>query len=310
MLRGERLPRDFDDACYLQLNPDVSINARKHYLLYGHAEGRPYKSANDERCADPYALRQNLAHRDKEIGELRGALAERGNELAALKAEAAEREARIAALGTLFALCASISWRITAPLRFVKRLLRRFHHSGIGYPLTLGWQALRTCSLAPLREWRAVRVIARSGLFDSEWYLKNNPDAAAWGIDPIRHYVAFGAWNGRDPSPSFSTRAYLSHNKDVAAAKVNPFSHFLLYGIIERRAGANFTWNQLSGHQLLGTSSSSSSKTPYAGPKLSPSLKNLRRHLASRNWDRLQAHRSRLVRDYAETQGGAGRASV
>jgi hypothetical protein len=79
-------------------------------------------------------------------------------------------------------------------------------------------------------------VIARSGLFDREWYLKNNPVVAAWGIDPIRHYVDFGAREGRDPSPSFSTRAYLSHNRDVAAAGVNPFLHFLLHRAAEGRA--------------------------------------------------------------------------
>lgn len=42
---GPRLPRDFDDATYLRLNPDVVgvMHPRRHYLLYGHAEGRQYK---------------------------------------------------------------------------------------------------------------------------------------------------------------------------------------------------------------------------------------------------------------------------
>ena len=43
-------------------------------------------------------------------------------------------------------------------------------------------------------------------------------------------------------------------------------------------------------------------------PELVAFLKNLRRHLRGRKlliiWDRLQAHRSRLVRDYVDTQGG------
>lgn len=37
-----RIPRNFDDSLYLQLNPDVKINARRHYLFYGAAEGRPH----------------------------------------------------------------------------------------------------------------------------------------------------------------------------------------------------------------------------------------------------------------------------
>jgi hypothetical protein len=40
---GVRLPRDFDDARYKELNPDVDFNCRRHYLLYGAAEGRAYK---------------------------------------------------------------------------------------------------------------------------------------------------------------------------------------------------------------------------------------------------------------------------
>lgn len=40
---GLRVPRDFDDALYQQLNPDVAIDGRKHYLLHGAAEGRRYR---------------------------------------------------------------------------------------------------------------------------------------------------------------------------------------------------------------------------------------------------------------------------
>jgi hypothetical protein len=40
---GIRVPRDFDDAQYLALNPDVRIDPRKHYLLYGAIEKRQYK---------------------------------------------------------------------------------------------------------------------------------------------------------------------------------------------------------------------------------------------------------------------------
>jgi hypothetical protein len=41
-----RIPRDFNDARYLTLYPDVEaarMNPRKHYLRHGAAEGRPYK---------------------------------------------------------------------------------------------------------------------------------------------------------------------------------------------------------------------------------------------------------------------------
>ena len=44
-----RLPRDFDDRLYLELNPDLAhadIDPRKHYLLSGQSENRKYRRLN------------------------------------------------------------------------------------------------------------------------------------------------------------------------------------------------------------------------------------------------------------------------
>lgn len=38
-----RLPRDFDEARYRELNPDVTMDGGKHFLLHGAAENRRYK---------------------------------------------------------------------------------------------------------------------------------------------------------------------------------------------------------------------------------------------------------------------------
>src|SRR5258708_27374933 len=130
----------------------------------------------------------------------------------------------------------STFWRITAAVRAVRPLLGRLCYSRLGYPLVLAWHTLRTCSRVPLRDWRAERVIERSGLFDKDWYLKNNPDVVEWGVNPVRHYVVFGAKEGRDPSSFFRTRRYLSENRDVAGAGINPLAHFVLYGAAEGRA--------------------------------------------------------------------------
>ena len=77
--------------------------------------------------------------------------------------------------------------------------------------------------------------IRRSGLFDIGWYLERYPDVAEAGIDPVVHYVRFGAKEGRDPAPWFSTSAYLQANPDVAASGVNPFYHYIRYGYAEGR---------------------------------------------------------------------------
>jgi hypothetical protein len=41
-----RVPRDFDDALYLELNPDlanINMDPRKLYLLWGQNENRKYR---------------------------------------------------------------------------------------------------------------------------------------------------------------------------------------------------------------------------------------------------------------------------
>lgn len=57
--------------------------------------------------------------------------------------------------------------------------------------------------------------IAASGLFDGGWYLRQYPDVAASGLDPVLHYVRHGEREGRKPSaqfaflkPAFRTPAY------------------------------------------------------------------------------------------------------
>jgi hypothetical protein len=46
VVKGFRLPRTFCEDRYLKLNPDIAgsgMNPRKHYILYGAHEGRPYE---------------------------------------------------------------------------------------------------------------------------------------------------------------------------------------------------------------------------------------------------------------------------
>lgn len=72
-------------------------------------------------------------------------------------------------------------------------------------------------------------------LFHSEWYLETNPDVAAAGADPLRHYVAFGWKEGRSPHPLFDLQWYLETNPDVAAAGVEPLRHYAEHGWKEGR---------------------------------------------------------------------------
>ncbi len=72
-------------------------------------------------------------------------------------------------------------------------------------------------------------------LFNATYYLNQNPDVRAAGIDPLVHYEQQGWKEGRDPSVDFSTNAYLTANPDVQAAGVDPLLHYLDYGQSEGR---------------------------------------------------------------------------
>jgi hypothetical protein len=60
-----------------------------------------------------------------------------------------------------------------------------------------------------------VEMIEKSGLFDREWYLARYPDVARTGLDPIYHYLHFGAAELRNPSLAFDTRNYLDLHPDL-----------------------------------------------------------------------------------------------
>ncbi len=86
-----------------------------------------------------------------------------------------------------------------------------------------------------LNEIRIYWLIKRSGLFDSEYYLRNNLDVARVCVNPIMHYIRHGWREGRSPSLLFDTKWYLRHNPDVAQASINPLYHYLKHGINENR---------------------------------------------------------------------------
>ncbi len=85
---------------------------------------------------------------------------------------------------------------------------------------------------------RQAYAVRQSGLFDIPWYLAHNADVARAAIDPVLHYVRYGAREGRDPDPWFSTRAYWRANPDVLRDGINPFYHYIRHGRAEGRKPA------------------------------------------------------------------------
>lgn len=109
----------------------------------------------------------------------------------------------------------SVSWKLTAPLRFLARPLSR----GPSEPHTIEQQA---------------QLIRDDPLFDGKWYSNQHEIAASF--PPERHFCERGWKNGWDPGPNFSTCGYLEANPDVADAGINPLLHFICSGRKEGRS--------------------------------------------------------------------------
>lgn len=80
-----------------------------------------------------------------------------------------------------------------------------------------------------------IQRIKDSGLFDEAWYLEQYPDVAHSGMDPVAHYLKYGALLGRNPGPRFDTRGYVRANPDVSRRSLNPLLHYIEFGIQENR---------------------------------------------------------------------------
>jgi serralysin len=77
-------------------------------------------------------------------------------------------------------------------------------------------------------------LIARNG-FDYAYYLKQNPDVAAAGVDAFWHFETIGWKEGRNPNAYFDTAGYLAQYGDVKAANINPLDHYSQFGWHEGR---------------------------------------------------------------------------
>ena len=75
-----------------------------------------------------------------------------------------------------------------------------------------------------------IALLRRADVVNTAWYLTRYPDVQLAGMDPVAHYVRYGAEMGRDPGPNFRTDWYLEHNPEAAESDLNPLLHYVLYG--------------------------------------------------------------------------------
>lgn len=70
-----------------------------------------------------------------------------------------------------------------------------------------------------------------AALFDAEWYLLENPDVAEAKVDPLVHYLRWGANEGRAPHPLFHPKFYLKTYPEAAmGGGANALKHYLTEG--------------------------------------------------------------------------------
>lgn len=188
--------------------------------------------------ASALALKQAIEQRDREIARLdesEKSLTQQIHRLGAQSAQAVENKELelVSVQRKLDEVHRSRSWRITRPLRGVRRWVAPSRTNP--KPAAFGRTARFIRSRKDLLLGSALETIRQSPLFDAGFYLSHYPDVQARGIDPGRHYLLHGWLEGRDPSAAFSTTLYLKAYPDVARAGTNPLVHFLRSGQQEGR---------------------------------------------------------------------------
>lgn len=72
-------------------------------------------------------------------------------------------------------------------------------------------------------------------LFDIDYYIDQVGEEIISGHNPLEHYLLYGEKNLINPHPIFNANYYTNEYRDVADSGMNPLIHFLLYGAKELR---------------------------------------------------------------------------
>ena len=201
--------RLFDAGYYLRQNPDVAAagaDPYQHFMYYGWREGRDPSllfSVSKYLAANPDVSRAGV------------------NPLSHYEAYGqAEGRAALPVGGT------AAPDLLVDPAYYAQQLGASVVPAGLAGQQQAAWSYDAT-------GWR--QGLNPDALFDSNYYLAQNPDVRVAGVDPLKHYEAYGWREGRDPSLLFSTGKYLAVNPDIWAAGADPLLHYLQYGQNEGR---------------------------------------------------------------------------
>jgi GT2 family glycosyltransferase len=151
---------------------DVLVDQLNHVVSDRDGQIAGLNQAAGERDVLVDRLNHAVSDRDGQIAGLNQAVGERDVLVDQLNHVVSDRDGQIAGLHqTATDIFASLSWRITAPLRSFKDILPVSRKSD--YPRN----------------------------FNALWYLQQHPDVAASGMNPYEHYRTHGKNEGRQPRP-------------------------------------------------------------------------------------------------------------
>jgi len=102
-------------------------------------------------------------------------------------------------------------------------------------PLARALAAVRLISRRRRDAKRDYELVATSGLFDPDYYVRHNRDLGSRHRDLLKHYLERGWREGRNPGPQFDTGWYVDRYADVRKAAINPLLHYIRYGLSEGR---------------------------------------------------------------------------
>lgn len=188
-------------------------------------------------------LENQLASAEKELSELNSNL--KKTELACEQKAADLRnlQSELTQLNHKSELDHLLIVNVTAQNKSLSQLLQSIQHNKtyrLSKHLTnLGLMLRPWCWVPALNEERSLRkhekILTHSGLWNENYYLTKYPDVGFSELSAVRHYIKFGAFEGRNPSEDFDSVSYLSNNPDVVAAHLNPLLHYLQHGKNEGR---------------------------------------------------------------------------
>ena len=195
------------------------------------------RSTLDARLSALLAERDTLATSHSSLVAERDDLATRHQQLAtereALSSDLSERFAEIALLGRrLLEVEAENDRRVAAIQAHMDAMAARFTWK-IGVPFRFVWDKTRNTTLKIYRlptAWRILRLHRSSGLFNHEWYYRQNPDVKATTARPFLHFAFHGVFEGRTPNPSYNESAYLRHTPSAQSSSMKPLLHYTLKG--------------------------------------------------------------------------------